>query len=52
MQTWMFMMGIQMVIFIICAVWVGVWMHKDSDEYDKALECLAESNLEKKTNNQ
>ena len=38
MQTWMFMLGIQMIIFVICAVWVGVWMNRDKDEYDEAFE--------------
>lgn len=46
MQTWMFMMGLQITIFIICAVWVGVWMHRDKDEYDEALERIAKENLE------
>lgn len=38
MQTWMIMMGIQMIIFVICAVWVGIWMNRPDDEYDEALE--------------
>lgn len=45
MQTWMFMMGLQMIIFVICAVWVGVWMRQPKDEYDEALEKMAEENL-------
>lgn len=52
MQTWMFMLGIQMIIFVICAVWVGVWMNRDKDEYDEALERIAESELEKNANDQ
>ncbi len=50
MQTWMIMMGIQLVIFIICAVWVILWMSKDHDEYDAALKQIEERNLAKKTN--
>ena len=50
MQTWMFIMGIQMIVFIICAVWVIVWMRKDNDEYDEALERIEENNLKKKMN--
>lgn len=46
MQTWMFMMGIQMLIFIICAVWVGIWMNKKDDKYDKALEDLYQQKIE------
>lgn len=41
MKTWMFMMGVQMIIFIICAVWVILWMRKDNDEYDEALDRIA-----------
>ena len=52
MQTWMFMLGIQMIIFIICAVWVGVWMNRDKDEYDEALEKIAKAELEKNANDQ
>lgn len=47
MQTWMFMMGLQMIIFVICAVWVGAWMRKPKDKYDEALEKMAEENLGK-----
>lgn len=50
MPTWMIMMGIQMIIFVICAVWVFTWMNKDSDEYDAALERIAENHLKKKVN--
>lgn len=46
MDTWMFMMGLQVIIFVICGVWVGVWMHKDNDEYDEALERISKENLE------
>lgn len=45
MDTWMFMMGLQVIIFVICGVWVGVWMHKDNDEYDEALERISKENL-------
>ena len=47
MQTWMIMMGIQMTIFIICAVWVGIWMNKKDDEYDEALARLEKARFEK-----
>lgn len=49
MQTWMFMMGLQMIIFVICAVWVGVWMRQPKDKYDEALEKMAEENLGRPT---
>ena len=42
MQTWMIMMGIQLIIFVICAICVGVWMSRDNDEYDEALARIAE----------
>lgn len=50
MQTWMFMMGIQMIIFVVCAIWVILWMNKGGDEYDKALEDLEKSHFKDKNN--
>ncbi|MCI8609725.1 MAG: hypothetical protein HFE73_08790 [Firmicutes bacterium] len=50
MSTWMFMMGIQMIIFVICAVWVITWMRKDHDEYDEALKQIEEKHLKERMN--
>ena len=48
MQTWLIMMGLQMIIF----VWVGIWMHRSNDEYDDALDRLTQANIEAAKNEQ
>lgn len=52
MQTWLIMMGLQMIIFVICGVWVGIWMHRSNDEYDDALDRLTQANIEAVKNEQ
>ena len=48
MQTWMFFMGWEAVIVIVCLVWCIKWMNvKELDEDDKMLEALTQKHLKK-----
>ena len=48
MQTWMFFLGWEAIIVIICLVWCIRWMNvKELDEDDKMLEALTQKHLRK-----
>lgn len=38
MSTWLFFMGLQMIIFIATGIWVIIWMRQKPDELDDKLD--------------
>ena len=42
MSTWMFFLGLELIIVIICAVWCVKWMNvTELDEDDRLLEAMS-----------
>lgn len=43
MPTWMFFIGLEVIVSLVCAVWVVKWMTATPDKYDTMLEKIAEN---------
>ena len=44
MSTWLFFLGLQMVLFIATFIWVIVWMNRKPDALDKKLDEMNAAN--------